>query len=560
MSGRCSRSTATRSPTAPTTRCRSRSARRRRPAGLLVGFANLLVRLWEEEQPRGGARRLGHARPCRPTGTRRSRPTSRAASSTTRSLEQLDLLPALVESFGFAAAKARRLRGRRLPRRRRRARGGPGGKVLVATADRDAFQLVSDRVDDPPAAEGGGELARIGPAEVRERYGVEPEQVPDFIALRGDPSDKIPGARGRRAEEGGDVLKQHGSLEEALAAGRFAAEADELRLYRRIATMDAAAPSAAARATRSRLGPRRRARATSGGSGRLARAAGWRRCRAPDASRRSRALHPTGSHPESPGAAARALGGETRRAACRATEQIALRATTAATSSSCGAIDRPGAPGRGHGLHRDLAGRPRSSPPASRSRRSSAAGSRSCGRRATTRSPTGRWASASSTTSRSPRATRRPSSGSSGSRSSTSTSTTATARRRSSAATTPFSSSRCTSGRSIRARAGPARATRRRSTCRCPPAPATRDYLRGVRGRVEPAVPGSSPTCCSSRPASTRTRRIRSPRWSVTADGFRELAERCAALAPRVAAVLEGGYNLATLPALVAAAHEGFAS
>jgi 5'-3' exonuclease len=39
----------------------------------------------------------------------------------------------------------------------------------------------------------GGELARIGPEEVRERYGVDPKQVPDFIALRGDPSDKLPG-------------------------------------------------------------------------------------------------------------------------------------------------------------------------------------------------------------------------------------------------------------------------------------------------------------------------------------------------------------------------------
>jgi acetoin utilization deacetylase AcuC-like enzyme len=46
----------------------------------------------------------------------------------------------------------------------------------------------------------------------------------------------------------------------------------------------------------------------------------------------------------------------------------------------------------------------------------------------------------------------------------------------------------------------------------------------------------------------------------VTAAGFRELAERCASLAPRLAAVLEGGYNLATLPGLVAAAHEGFSS
>ena len=89
---------------------------------------------------------------------------------------------------------------------------------------------------------GVSELARIGVSEVRERYGVEPEQVPDFIALRGDPSDKIPGAPGVGPKKAADVLKQHGSLEQALADGRFPQDAENLRLYRRIATMDAGAP------------------------------------------------------------------------------------------------------------------------------------------------------------------------------------------------------------------------------------------------------------------------------------------------------------------------------
>ena len=71
-----------------------------------------------------------------------------------------------------------------------------GGRALVASGDRDTFQLVSERTTVLQPQRGGGALARIGPAEVRERYGVEPEQVPDFIALRGDPSDRIPGARG----------------------------------------------------------------------------------------------------------------------------------------------------------------------------------------------------------------------------------------------------------------------------------------------------------------------------------------------------------------------------
>jgi DNA polymerase-1 len=77
---------------------------------------------------------------------------------------------------------------------------------------------------------------------VRERYGVEAAQVPDFIALRGDPSDRIPGARGVGAKTAASVLAQYGSLEAALGEGRFAAEADALRLYRHIATMDRDAP------------------------------------------------------------------------------------------------------------------------------------------------------------------------------------------------------------------------------------------------------------------------------------------------------------------------------
>jgi DNA polymerase-1 len=85
-------------------------------------------------------------------------------------------------------------------------------------------------------------MARIGPPEVRERYGVEPTQVPDFIALRGDPSDRIPGASGVGAKSAASVLRKFGTLEDALAAGRFAGEADDLRLYRRLATMDRSAP------------------------------------------------------------------------------------------------------------------------------------------------------------------------------------------------------------------------------------------------------------------------------------------------------------------------------
>jgi DNA polymerase-1 len=66
--------------------------------------------------------------------------------------------------------------------------------------------------------------------------------VPDFIALRGDPSDKLPGAPGVGPKRAAEILRQHGSLEASLKSGRFAPIAEDLRLYRRIATLDASAP------------------------------------------------------------------------------------------------------------------------------------------------------------------------------------------------------------------------------------------------------------------------------------------------------------------------------
>jgi DNA polymerase-1 len=89
---------------------------------------------------------------------------------------------------------------------------------------------------------GGKGAEEVTPEGVRERYGVDPGQVPDFIALRGDPSDRLPGAAGIGPKKAADILRQHATLEEALAAGRFAAEAEDLRLFRRIATVDASAP------------------------------------------------------------------------------------------------------------------------------------------------------------------------------------------------------------------------------------------------------------------------------------------------------------------------------
>jgi DNA polymerase-1 len=111
----------------------------------------------------------------------------------------------------------------------------------VASGDRDSYQLASRRttIVQPIRA---GELARIGPAEVRARYGVDPAQVPDFIALRGDSADRIPGAAGVGPVGAASLLERFGTLEKMLAAGRYAAQAKKLLLYKSIATMDKTAP------------------------------------------------------------------------------------------------------------------------------------------------------------------------------------------------------------------------------------------------------------------------------------------------------------------------------
>jgi DNA polymerase-1 len=211
-----------------------------RGGGAIVGFANYLVRFWESEKPR--AVLVAWDTLSEPNWRAQEFETYQSGREFDDELvEQLDALPELVAACGFQNAKgagyeADDFLAAAVAREEKR-----GGRTVVASGDRDSFQLASDltTIVQPVKA---GELARIGPAEVRERYGVEPKQVPDFIALRGDPSDKIPGAKGVGAQGAASLLRRYPSLEAALADGKFAGQADELRLYRRLATMDAKAP------------------------------------------------------------------------------------------------------------------------------------------------------------------------------------------------------------------------------------------------------------------------------------------------------------------------------
>jgi len=210
------------------------------PANALVGFTNMLLRLWQDERPRTAL--VAWDTLDVPTYRHRELPSYQSGRVfDAELLEQLDLLPELVASAGLAVAKAPGYEADDFLAAAVAQEEAAGGLVLVATSDRDAFQLASERTTILQPARGGVPV-RVGPDEVRARYGVDPEQVPDFIALRGDPSDRIPGARGVGEKRAAELLAGFGSLERLLADGRFAADAEALRLYRRVATMDREAP------------------------------------------------------------------------------------------------------------------------------------------------------------------------------------------------------------------------------------------------------------------------------------------------------------------------------
>jgi DNA polymerase-1 len=219
-----------------------------KPAGAILGFANLLLRLYREEQPR--AVLVAWDTLEVPTYRHETFPAYQGGREFEDALlEQLDLLPEFVTACGFQNAKTPGYEADDFLAAAAAKEEKRGGTVLIASGDRDTFQLASDRTTIlyPVRA---GEMARIGPDEVRARYGVDPGQVPDFIALRGDSSDKIPGAPGVGATGAATLLQRYGNLEAALEAGRFPSIAETLRLYRSLATMNKKAPLPSLRSQR----------------------------------------------------------------------------------------------------------------------------------------------------------------------------------------------------------------------------------------------------------------------------------------------------------------------
>jgi 5'-3' exonuclease len=210
-----------------------------RPINAIVGWTNMMLYLWDQEQPRAvfvGWDTLGVA-----TYRHELWPDYQGGRQFDRAIiEQLDILPEVAAAFGFANGKQAGYEADDFMAAAAQAETARGGDSLVLTTDRDAYQIVSDHVTVLAPRSGIRDLIRIGPQQVVERFGVLPEQVPDYKALAGDASDKIPGARGIGPKAAASLLLQHGDLEGVLAARSTTmapAVADQLRTFRRIVCM-----------------------------------------------------------------------------------------------------------------------------------------------------------------------------------------------------------------------------------------------------------------------------------------------------------------------------------
>ena len=159
---------------------------------------------------------------------------------------QIAQSPRLFEALGWTLAGTEELEADDLLHSFALTEAEAGGSALLMTGDRDMFQCASEQVSVLYLKTGVRGFEEMGPREVRKRYGVPPELVPDFIALRGDPSDGLPGAKGIGEKTAADLLQRHGSLEAALARpigetprvqGALRDQADELRGFLDIATL-----------------------------------------------------------------------------------------------------------------------------------------------------------------------------------------------------------------------------------------------------------------------------------------------------------------------------------
>jgi 5'-3' exonuclease len=188
-----------------------------RPVNALLGTANLVLREVEAHAPRAVVLCFGPDAASYRTELYPAYHAEREEAMPDELPHQFADARGFFEAFGWTVATSEELEADDLLGSYARLEAEAGGRALLLTGDRDMYQCAGERVTVLYVRTGGGRGAEeVGPGEVRERYGVDPEQVPDFIALRGDPADGLPGAKGVGSKTAAELLREHGSLEAIL--------------------------------------------------------------------------------------------------------------------------------------------------------------------------------------------------------------------------------------------------------------------------------------------------------------------------------------------------------
>jgi 5'-3' exonuclease len=187
-----------------------------RPVNALLGTVNALLSAVEAVSPRAvaacmGAEQAVYRVELYPPYHAHRDPMPDALA------RQWQVAPRLLESLGWTVFESEELEADDVMFSLSRLETEADGRALLMTADRDLFQAVGERAAVVEIGK-DGKPREVGPEQVGERYGIGPELVPDFIALRGDPSDGLPGAPGIGAKTAAELLRRHGSLEGALRA------------------------------------------------------------------------------------------------------------------------------------------------------------------------------------------------------------------------------------------------------------------------------------------------------------------------------------------------------
>src|SRR3989440_12671937 len=210
----------------------------------LLGFTNMLFKLLSDYKPRGVAVAWDTHAVHRSAISEEYKADRRPMPDLLR--EQFPYFRPIVEAFGYRNLEFEGWEADDVIATLARRADEAGVKTTIVSTDRDAFQLVSENVSLMMTPRGVSDVHVYTPERVEARYGIRPDQIPDFIGLKGDTSDNIPGIPGIGDKTAGQLIAQYGSLEEVIAHAdelsparrkNITEQADQARQSKELATM-----------------------------------------------------------------------------------------------------------------------------------------------------------------------------------------------------------------------------------------------------------------------------------------------------------------------------------